>query len=85
MTEYNKKLIEVISLLGKNWKVDDYQLAGMGWAAVLSNDTQVMTLHSERGWVDIYLGPYTDHKVLACKQSASEIAKVIAIVASKER
>jgi hypothetical protein len=79
MLEYDQKLMDVLALLPENWRVDDYQLADMGWAAMISNGEQVMTLHSERGWVDVYQGRFTEQKSVGCKQHANEIAGVISI------
>lgn len=79
MMEYDKKLMDVLGLLPGKWRVDDYQLADMGWAAMISSGEQVMTLHSERGWVDVYRGRFTEQKSVGCKQHANEIADVISI------
>jgi hypothetical protein len=59
------------------WTVEDYQLAGMGWAAVITNGDSVITLHSERGWVDVYAGNYVDHNVIGCENEPAKIAGVI--------
>ncbi|WP_288353360.1 hypothetical protein [uncultured Marinobacter sp.] len=77
MQKYDQKLTEILGLLSGSWKVADYQPAGMGWAAVLADGTHVMTLHSERGWVDVYRGRFTEQEVLGCKQHAIEIADLI--------
>ncbi len=77
MAEYDQKLVDILKHLQGNWTVEDYQLAGMGWATVLNNKTNTFTLHSERGWVDIYLGQLEEKNVLGCENTAAEIAEVI--------
>lgn len=79
MQEYDQKLAQVLELLARTWKVEDYQLAGMGWAAVLADGKQVVTLHSERGWVDVYRDRFTGQEVLGCKQHPIEVAELISI------
>ena len=77
MINFDSKFTDTIELLQGEWEVKDYQLAGMGWAAVISKGSSLFTLHSERGWVDIYLGKYQDQNVLACKNTPYGIAEVI--------
>lgn len=79
MTDYDAKLIDVLKLLGAKWAIIDYQLAGMGWAAIISNNYVQFTLHSDRGYVDIYLGEYQENQLISCKNSAEEIAEIIII------
>lgn len=79
MTDYDVKLMNILKLLGAQWSIIDYQLAGMGWAAIISNNDVQFTLHSDRGQVDIYLGEFQEKELISCKNSAKEIAEIITI------
>ena len=80
MADYNQKLNETLDLLQNDWSVKKYQPAGMGWAAELANNDTIVTLHSERGWVDIYLGQYHQGGKLGCSNQVEEIVKIISNV-----
>ncbi|WP_144394629.1 hypothetical protein [Pleionea sediminis] len=77
MFNYDSKLIQILKALGENWIIQDYQLAGMGWVAVISSDAVKFSLHSERGWVDIYFGKYQDQNKLGCKSKVEDIVHII--------
>nr|WP_159063773.1 hypothetical protein [Thaumasiovibrio occultus] len=77
MVEYNEKLINVLRLTAQDWEVTDYQLAGMGWAAVLAYREHLVTLHCDRGWVDIYRGPYQEQQLLGSKKREEDIVALI--------
>lgn len=73
----NDPLIKILSVLEGSWEVQDFQLAGMGWAAVIIKGSHLFTLHSERGWIDIYNGDYSDQIKMGCTNSLEEVAKII--------
>ncbi|UWX04395.1 hypothetical protein H1235_04730 [Pseudoxanthomonas sp. NC8] len=71
------RLQAILRLLPGRWSVEDLQEAGMGWAAVLTDGRGCFTLHSERGWVDVW-GRYLEQQCVGCAQGAEEIAAIIA-------
>ncbi len=73
----DQKLNDVLALLEANWTVEDYQLAGMGWAAVIASGQQKFTLHSDRGAVAIYRGDYQNQQLLSTVTTAADIAASI--------
>lgn len=77
MKGYDEKLLQVLKFLNGNWIVKDYQLAGMGWVAVINNSTVSFTLHSDRGGVDVYSGEFRADDLIVSTFSAKEIARSI--------
>ena len=73
----NELLEKIIDNLKGSWEIKDFSLVGMGWAAKISNGTDLFTLHSERGWIDIYIGNYSDQNKAGSSKSFEEVAKVI--------
>jgi len=77
MTSYPEKLLEVVRVLGDECEIVSFQIAGMGWAAKLIFTEFIFTLHSDRGWVDVYAGDYSSGSVVGCSTCSNEIAKLV--------
>jgi len=77
ISEPDSKLIDTLELLSGKWSIEDYQLAGRGWMAVIAKDDSYFTLHSNRGSVDIHPGPNADLLELGSKTEPKDIAELI--------
>jgi len=74
---YPEKLREIVNTLGADWEIVSFTNAGMGWAAELVLGRRNFTLHSERGWVDIYDDGYSNESAVGCSTDSREIVQII--------
>ncbi len=77
MNEFDPVLKEIIERLSGDWVVEDYQLAGMGWAAKIRKEQKLFTLHSERLWIDVYEDHFADEKKILTSNKTTDIVTTL--------